>query len=391
MSGKTHVGRAAFSSGTEPTTTLRMPRADLERLRQLMEADLAAGSTASNREYKRWPFDRIPVKMETTHPGGAVTCLPYACRNLSRGGIGLLHSAFVHEGTKCVVILPHPERGEIKIPGKIVRVRHVTGKVHEIGVKFDMPVDVRRVLRLDPSEGGFMLEKVNPEHLKGSLLYIEDSELDRSLVRHFLSESNLDLTPAKTAAEAMERAAADEPDVILCDLDLPDMNGLELFKKLRAAGISAPFVLISADPTSSTRIGPNDPKPENFLVKPTTKERLLSTLGEILLLEGQRSTSRSAIATSLEESDPLRSQVPSFIGEVARMAELLSKAIETKDAQIARRLAFQIKGSAPTLGFATLGEIASGAYTAVTSSMSVEEAERELKILLAACKRLRAA
>jgi CheY-like chemotaxis protein len=384
------VGRASFTSGTEPTTTLRMPKADLEKLRQLMEQDQAGGGSAK-REFKRWPFDRIPVRMETIHPGGAVTCLPYACRNLSRGGIGLLHSSFVHEGTRCIVILPHPERGEIKIPGKIVRVRHVTGKVHELGVKFDEPVDVRRILRLDPAEGGFMLEKVNPEHLKGSMLYIEDSELDRSLVRHFLAESNLDITPAKNAAEAIERAAADEPDVILCDLDLPDMNGLELFKKLRGSGIASPFILISADPTSTTRIGPSDPKPENFLVKPTTKERLLSTLGEILLLERQRSSGRSAITSSLSENDPLRQQVPSFIGEVAHMAELLNKAIETNDAQTARRLAFQIKGSAPTLGFVTLGTIASAAYTAVTSSMSVEEAERELKVLLAACKRLRAA
>ncbi len=378
-----------FSPDAKPDTTLRMSKAELEKLRAEIEFEATAPEGASKREFKRWPFDRRPIKMELQHPGGALTTLSYACRNLSRGGIALFHSAYVHLGSKCTITLPHPDRGELKVPGKVVRVRHVSGKVHELGIRFDQPIDVRSILKLDPSDGGFVLERVSPDSLRGELLYIEDNELDRRLIRHFLAETNMDVTFANTFEEGVERLSPDY-HIIVCDKDLPDGNGLDILKKLREMGSEVPFILITADGASADRIAPGELRPDNFLIKPTTRERLFSVLGEVLLLEKSKSIGGGPLYTTLTASDPLFSEIPSFVGELKQMTNVLEKAVNSADADTVRRVCAQIRGSAPTLGFMRLADFASIAYRAVTSSMSVVEAEQELRALLLACKRVRA-
>lgn len=378
-----------FSPDAKPDTTLRMSKTELEKLRAEVELDAAAPEGASKREFKRWPFDRKPVRMELQHPGGALTTLSYACRNLSRGGISLFHSAYVHTNSKCVVTLPHPDRGEIKIPGRVVRVRHVSGKVHELGIRFDHAIDVRTILKLDPSDGGFVLERVAPESLRGELLYIEDNELDRRLIRHFLADTNINVTFANTFTDGLQRLTPDY-HIVVCDKDLPDGSGLDILKKLREMGAEIPFILITADGASADRIAPGELRPDNFLIKPTTRERLFSVLGEVLLLEKNKSIGGGPLYTTLASTDPLFDEIPSFVDEIKQMAVTLDKAINSNDAEGTRRICAQIRGSAPTLGFMRLAEFASAAYRAVTSSMSVFEAEQELRALQIACKRVRA-
>ena len=60
-----------------------------------------------------------------------------ACRNLSQRGIGLLHRSYVHLGTTCSVLLPHPRKGEQEYRGTVVRCLHLSGMVHEIGIRFN--------------------------------------------------------------------------------------------------------------------------------------------------------------------------------------------------------------------------------------------------------------
>jgi len=75
-------------------------------------------------------------------------------RNLSPTGIAFLHGSFVYTGTGCVLAL-HDAQGKIVgVEGKVVRCQHVRGHVHDIGVRFSRPLDVKQFLLATGEVGG---------------------------------------------------------------------------------------------------------------------------------------------------------------------------------------------------------------------------------------------
>lgn len=377
-------------TAAEDVSTLRMSPMEIERLKRELESSTSAAG-AAKRTFKRWPFECRAIKMEIQHPGGAATVLHYVPRNVSREGMGLLHSSFVYPGTRCTAFLPHPTRGLVPIAGAVVRCRHFRGKVHELGVRFDQPIDVRDFLGLDGTEGCYMLENVVPDTLTGGVLLIEPGEMDRALIRQHLKDTNLTVTATETAADGLARAA-EGYDVILCSLALPDGDGLDLLFALRAAGIQSPFLLLcssaGAEPAKE-RI--RVLRPEGVVCKPVPAQTLLSAIGEFLLVRSKDlGGGGAAIFSSLGPHDPLAAHIPEFLGELRQLAQRVNTALGKSDAAECARLVFQIKGAAPTFGFGSLAEAAEQADGAIRASQSVSESSAAIRKLLGMCYRAQA-
>ena len=148
-----------------------------------------AGPGNPKRDFVRWPFRRTSVQVRLIHPSGAITSVSVACRNISRGGVSAIHNAYLHPGTKCRIALPHPQHGHKQIDGQVVRCHHRSGMIHEIGIAFKEPIDVREFIRADPLADCFSLERVKPEELTGTIMVVDASEIDRRIYKHFLRET----------------------------------------------------------------------------------------------------------------------------------------------------------------------------------------------------------
>lgn len=72
------------------------------------------------------------------------------------------------------------------------------------------------------------------QSMKYTLLYIEDDESTRKLVLRILSSSYFEVYEASTALEGLSLVKQNQPDVILVDLDLPDLTGLEFSTKIKS-------------------------------------------------------------------------------------------------------------------------------------------------------------
>ncbi len=83
---------------------------------------------------------RLCVLLENEHKGRRTYAL--APRNLSRLGTSLLHGKFVYGGTNCVVGLRALDGQIVPARGKVIWCRLITGRVHELGVQFDDPIEV---------------------------------------------------------------------------------------------------------------------------------------------------------------------------------------------------------------------------------------------------------
>lgn len=377
---------------TPPKTpnTLRLHGAPLQRLLDALDAamDQSAGG-AAKRDHRRWGMRAVPdVQIDIQQPGGTVTNLRYVCRDLSGSGVGVLHSAFIYPGTRCVVHLPVTGNRTTAVPAAVVRCRLLDKGIHEIGIKFRQSVTVREFVDLNPFEGKFSLESIDPNALKGSLLHIEDSAMDRKLVRHLLQDTQLGVVTAETAAEGRKRAG-ENLDLIICDVQMPGMTGIELCRAIRDDGVQTPIVMVSAEQGQSI---PEDAKSAGanaFLRKPFTRELLLAAAAEFLILAPVSTDGCGPIFSSVPADNPLAKFVPEFIEELRATAKRLTLAIDKDDVEAVRQECFQVMGAAASLGFEPVGRAASAALQQVTASMSVQESSKAVKDLVFACRRVR--
>ena len=84
-------------------------------------------------------------------------------------------------------------------------------------------------------------------HLVTSILVVDDDPGIVRVVCSFLKADGYDVVTAFDGTTALDAIATAPPSLVLLDLNLPDFNGDEVFRRARARGYDGPIVLISAD------------------------------------------------------------------------------------------------------------------------------------------------
>ena len=116
------------------------------------------------------------------------------------------------------------------------------------------------------------------------VLYVEDSEPNFRLVEKVLVDRpGTDLIWAETGEQALEVARSQSPQLVLLDLDLPDIHGRKVLKELQAQPETAkiPVIVISADATPSQIERMLTAGARNYLTKPFEIRRFLCMFDEI--------------------------------------------------------------------------------------------------------------
>lgn len=111
-----------------------------------------------------------------------------------------------------------------------------------------------------------------------NILVIEDDEVVRTLVQRVLQKNNYTVSVAAEAGEG-ERLADTHPfDCIILDLALPDKNGLEVCKDLRARGNQTPILILSARKNIDTKVTGLHSGADDYLTKPFDNKELLARI-----------------------------------------------------------------------------------------------------------------
>jgi len=107
-----------------------------------------------------------------------------------------------------------------------------------------------------------------------NILVIDDDRAIRLMVERGLNAVGFDVRSASTAEEGLDMVRRSPPDVALVDVYLPEMNGLELYRKLRALDRKLPIIFITADNSSETTIEAMRLGAFDYLAKPLNLEQL---------------------------------------------------------------------------------------------------------------------
>ena len=112
---------------------------------------------------------------------------------------------------------------------------------------------------------------------KTRVLVIDDEPQILRALRINLSVRGYEVTTAATGADALRSAADHRPDVVVLDLGLPDMSGIEVLAGLRG-WLSAPVIVLSARTDSSDKVEALDAGADDYVTKPFGMDEFLARL-----------------------------------------------------------------------------------------------------------------
>ena len=117
-----------------------------------------------------------------------------------------------------------------------------------------------------------------------TILYVEDNEFNRKIVRQLLSHTKYRLREAVDGEEGVKAAQDDPPDLILMDVQLPKISGLDATRRLRADPRTAavPIIVITSYALSSDAEKAKAAGATAYLAKPYSPRDLLAKIREIV-------------------------------------------------------------------------------------------------------------
>lgn len=112
---------------------------------------------------------------------------------------------------------------------------------------------------------------------KPSVLVVEDDVPIRNLITTTLEMEKYKFDTAENGNQAIMLAAANNPDIILMDLGLPDIDGIEVIRKIRTWSV-APIIVISARSDEKDKVAALDVGADDYLTKPFSVTELSARL-----------------------------------------------------------------------------------------------------------------
>jgi two-component system chemotaxis response regulator CheY len=118
--------------------------------------------------------------------------------------------------------------------------------------------------------------------VKHKLLLVDDSGLARRSMRAMLEADGFEVVEAGDGLAAIEQYFVEKPGVVILDLVMKGMYGLEVLSKLRELDPAARVVVVTADVQDSSHRLVNEAGASAFINKPVDRNRLLSAIRSVL-------------------------------------------------------------------------------------------------------------
>jgi CheY-like chemotaxis protein len=82
---------------------------------------------------------------------------------------------------------------------------------------------------------------------RSKVLVVDDEPTIVEVFKEYLTDQGLDVATASSGAEALERLDKDKPDAVFLDMRMPEMDGIETLKRIRAVNLRVPVLMVSAN------------------------------------------------------------------------------------------------------------------------------------------------
>ena len=114
------------------------------------------------------------------------------------------------------------------------------------------------------------------------ILIVDDNEDNRDVLSRRLKRKGFEITMATGGQEAIDKAASDKPDLILMDLNMPELDGWEATTTIRESGNKVPVIALTAHAMEGDRARAIEAGCSDYHTKPVEMAALLAQIDELL-------------------------------------------------------------------------------------------------------------
>ena len=187
-----------------------------------------------------------------------------------------------------------------------------------------------------------------PNFQGNKVLLADDHPNNRELISILLKRMNITVTEVENGKQALESVFYQKFDLILLDIHMPQMDGTEALKQIRAAGNYTPVIALTANNMKHEiehymRLGFSD-----HLAKPISRHHFISKLSHYLNKQGD-------IDNPLQDGDMLK-LIEDYRQDLRDQLANLQKALDQRDLTIISEISHRIRGSAGSFGFDIIGQ-----------------------------------
>jgi len=155
------------------------------------------------------------------------------------------------------------------------------------------------------------------------VLVVDDLPQNTRLLEAVLSSSGYAVMSASSGHEALEKVAAELPDLVLLDIQMPGMNGYEVCRRLRSnpATRFLPVVMITSSDTE-VRVNAIEAEADDFITKPFNQQELLGRVRSLIRIKRYHDTIESQADELADWNRTLEARVQEQVEELEKMNEL---------------------------------------------------------------------
>jgi DNA-binding NtrC family response regulator len=156
------------------------------------------------------------------------------------------------------------------------------------------------------------------------VLIVDDEPAIRQVLAVHIGRAGYSVSQAGNGTTALERLSKGDVDVAICDIQMPDISGLELLRRARAAGIDTSFIMMTAYASVDTAIEAIKAGAADYMIKPLRNEEVMHRLlkvGDLRGLRAENQTLRKLVQGTQEDAfsflSPVMRELERLIGKVA--------------------------------------------------------------------------
>jgi len=274
-----------------------------------------------------------------------------------------------------------------------------SGSIFSLTVPVGMRISTRKLIsELDRKAVSDEKPDCSDMNLSGEILIVEDDRVNQQVILSILAKTGLDLSTASNGKEAIEKATAKRYGLILMDIQMPELGGIEAVKILRRKGLAIPIIALTANVMKSDVRECLAAGFDAHLPKPINRQKLFAMLQHYLSCASDSAAERvETIKTQVDQlselvshgvsdekppsdrppnetvdniidwqelqsrgvdNDTLKEILSCFLADSIKRIEQLALAIDKANTEEIKSLAHALKGSSATIAATRLAEAA---------------------------------
>jgi CheY-like chemotaxis protein len=323
------------------------------------------------------PIDYVVSKVKATvkDPAGSRRNIEVQTRTISATKITFIVQAFFHQGSNVELDLPMPDGSVLRVAGTVKICQHNDGLLHICLIELENKLDL--MMFIPKSERASKTASADQSHSDSecaelpqlSVLYIDDQDADRRLIKHQTKNSHINLVAADSTGSACDLLKLDRFDVVILDFHLEDTTGIDLLTRIKPDLYVGPVIIATAETRESELEKMKSAGADEVLTKPLDLARITAAIDAVL----EEDQDKQKPGFDPYDAPPSDFEfAKQYIPMLALLRDDMTRSKSKRDVELAKTVCRSVMGTASGYGFQRLSRTAERAFAAIDTANNID-------------------